>query len=365
MCDSSRIRARRHPTVPTRRPGCEEGEPLTFAAVSEYLPGNPDSNPDVTIVIPVFNSAAVVGDTISATVSTLEGAGEDFEILAVNDGSSDDSWEVIAHLAEDDPRIVAVDLLRNYGQHTAVLAGLQASTGEHVVTIDDDLQNPPVEILNLLETARSGDHDLVTGRFADKRHTLVRRVGSRVVHAINRRVFDVPDDLAMTNVRCIHRSVVDRVCGHRTTEPYINGLVAMYAARPASITVEHHDRRVGQSGYSPRRIASLVARILFNYSAWPLRVVSNIGLLAAVVAVVFGAYALIRALFVGSSVPGWASVAVLLAFFNGVALLIMSMLGEYTVRLLNQMNAPTPYHVRRTVGSTGSPSESRQDTQLH
>jgi hypothetical protein len=143
--------------------------------------------------------------------------------------------------------------------------------------------------------------------------------------------------------------VVDRMLRCRVREPYINGLVVMCAERPENVNVQHRPRGAGRSGYGPAQLASLVARILFNYSSFPLRVVSAVGLLVSLIALLLSVYFAGRALFVGRTVVGWASLAVLLSFFNGISLLLLGMLGEYVVRILDQSRQGQPYEVVRVV----------------
>jgi glycosyltransferase involved in cell wall biosynthesis len=307
------------------------------------------NNVNVSVVVPVYRSEMIVGRTVTDTVATLRSTDWSFEVILVNDGSPDDSWDVIASLADEYPEVIAVDLLRNYGQHSAVMCGLHLSRGEYVVTIDDDLQNPPSDIPRLVDAAMNGDHDLVVGKFAEKKHGLVRRWGSTLIASINKRVFGNPKNVVMTNVRCMRRDLVDRMLTHRTTKPYITGLCLMYTATPANLDVQHHPRAEGTSNYSTTAIAALVVRILFTYSSWPLRFVSNLGIVVALLSFIFGVFVLLRALFGGVSIPGWASVVVLLSFFNGLSILILGMLGEYTVRILNEQNTQEPYMVRHTI----------------
>jgi len=283
---------------------------------------------DLSIVIPVYNSEGVVGDTVDQTVAVCESAGLDFELILVNDGSPDGSWEVIAEKASASKRIIAVDLLRNYGQHTAVFAGMKLSKGKFLVTMDDDLQNPPEEILPLLAKAANG-FDLVMGEFVLKQHSRFRNVGTYLVGWMNRRIFGKPRNLVLSNFRCIRRDVVDRMLDYRTAYPYIPGLALMFSRRRANVTVEHRQRTVGSGGYTMKKIVALVFRILFNYSSFPLRLVSTMGMVITGLAFGLSAFLLLKALIVGVEVPGWASVAVMLSFFNGVTLLIISMLGEY------------------------------------
>ncbi len=308
--------------------------------------------PTYSIVIPVYRSEHLVGKTIDRTVAFCEARELDYELILVNDGSPDGSWDVIAAAAEKNPRVVAIDLLRNYGQHTAVLAGLRASTGDYVITMDDDLQNPPEEIAHLVEKAVDG-YDLVIGRFREKQHAGYRKLGTRLVGWMNARMFGKPKDLVLTNFRCIRRDVVDRMTNHRTVAPYIPGLALMFSANRANVEVEHLPREGGGSSYSLWKLIGLVLRITFNYSSFPLRLVSGVGLVITAFSFALGLFWLVRAFIVGTPVPGFASLAVMLSFFNGVALLILSMLGEYTVRLLNQVSLSEAYHVRLVVGRDG------------
>ena len=152
---------------------------------------------------------------------------------------------------------MAIDLLKNYGQHTAVFAGLRHSEGRYAITMDDDLQNPPEEIPPLLAKAEEG-YDLVIGRFERKRHSLSRRWGSKLVDWMNRRVFHKPKGLVLTSFRCIRRDVVDRMADYRTAYPYIPGLALMFSRSRVNIPVEHHPRTVGKSNYSLLRILAVV-----------------------------------------------------------------------------------------------------------
>lgn len=302
------------------------------------------SDPEYSAVIPVYNSEGIVAETIEACVAFFEREALAFEVVAVNDGSSDGSWDVLRACVRKHPQVVAIDLLRNYGQHTAVLCGFEHARGRRIVTLDDDLQNPPDEIAHLIAAAQRG-HDVVFGAYRQKRHGRVRRVGSRVVDAINTRVFRKPADLTLTNFRLLDRDVVRRILAHRTQHPYVNGLAVLYARSAANAPVEHRPRRVGVSNYGPLQILELVTRILFNYSSYPLRLVSGVGLAASVASFVLAGYFLIRALAAETTVPGWASVVVMLSFFNGLSLLVLGMLGEYTIRILQQVSQQTPYHV--------------------
>ncbi len=301
-----------------------------------------------SVVIPVFNSEAILEKTIERTVNFFEQQGWRYEIIFVNDGSSDDSWQILEHAAAANPHIIAIDLLRNYGQHTAIYAGFHATSGDYIITIDDDLQNPPEEIVHVVDKILEG-YDVVYGQFRQKKHSFVRRLGSRLVQTMNERIFHQPKDLIVTNFRIMHRDVVERICNYRTPFPYITGMSLMFSRKRASVMVEHHPRSVGKSNYNIYRILALVLRLLFSYSTFPLRFVSTLGFIATIVAFIVGLYFLLRAVFIGTSVPGWASTIVLLSFFGGINIVIVSMLGEYVQRLVQQSSDQNIYHIREKV----------------
>jgi len=305
-----------------------------------------------SVVIPVYNSEGIVGETVDRTIAFFEKEELAYEIILVNDGSPDNSWDIVREKAETNKHVIAINLLRNYGQHTAVLCGMRKSTGDYVVTLDDDMQNPPENMILLIEKAKEG-YDLVVGRFKEKKHALYRRWGSLLVRSINMRVFNQPKDFITTSFRLIRRDVVDRICSYHTSYPYITGLALMFSGKRANVLVEHHERAVGKSNYNLFKITELMMRILFNYSAYPLRLVSLIALLIVGLSSVLGVFYFLRGLLGYSTVAGWTTVVVLLSFFNGITILILAMLGEYTVRLLNQTSAADSFHVSEIVEHNG------------
>ncbi|MFQ5508350.1 MAG: glycosyltransferase family 2 protein [Leptospirillia bacterium] len=309
------------------------------------------SGPKYSAVIPVYNSAGVVGTTLDHTVAFFEGAGLDYEIICVNDGSRDDSWQVLQEKAAANPHIIAINLLHNYGQHNANMCGFGYASGDWVVTLDDDMQNPPEEIIHLIEKAKEGDYDLVIGRFRQKKHAFYRRLGTILIGAINRKIFHNQKGLVLSNFRLIRRDVVDRVCSYRTSYPYIPGLTLMFSNRRTNAWVEHRERTVGHTNYSVYKILKLVATILFNYSSYPLRLVASVGIGISVLSFALGAFYVLRSLFHEVQTPGWTTLVVLMSFFNGIVLLTLGMVGEYVVRLLNQSSSAESFHVRDVVGA--------------
>jgi len=299
--------------------------------------------PLVSIVIPVFNSEHTVADVISRSLSALADDVTRTEVIAVDDGSQDGSWSILTRLAHADARVTAVALERNSGQHTALLCGLRLATGDFVVCLDDDLQHPPEAIPLLLARARQG-HDVVCGVWPSPRHPAGRRLGSRVVRWLDRRLFGAPPGLAMTSFRVLRRDLVDRLARARLPDPYLRGLIIAMATHPASVEVQHGQRARGTTGYTPWRLTAFLGRVLFTYSAWPLRVVCVAGgVLSAIVAVGAATFA------VAGSEPALAVATGAFAIVAGMVLLAIAVLGEYIARLLRQRVDPDGYRIREIV----------------
>ncbi len=319
--------------------------------MSEQAPARSDrASFRYSIVIPVYNSAEIVGETVDQVVRTFTEAGLEFQLVLVNDGSSDGSWDIIAERARTTPRVVALDLMKNYGQHYANLAGLREAEGDWVITMDDDLQNPPDQALVLIDKALEG-HEVVFGRFEQKQAAGHRRIGSKLIGLLNRRVFGQPHDLVVSNFRILRRDVVDRILASRTSYPYITGQALMFSGQRANATVRHDPRPAGRSTYSLVKILRLVFTILFSYSSWPLRAAALLGFAISGLSFVLGGFLVVRGLVTESVVEGWTSIMVLLSLFAGFIIALLSMIGEYVVRTLNTVSTSESFHVVRRVSA--------------
>ena len=298
-----------------------------------------------SVVIPVYNSAKIIHKTVERICNFFAQQGLRYEVILVNDGSVDGSWLVISSLAKKYEEVVSINLLKNYGQHSANLCGFRQSTGDYVITMDDDLQNPPEEISKLINKTREG-YDLIIGEFEAKQHSLIRRLGSRMIGWINRQVFEVKDNLILSNFRIIKRDVVDRICLDGSYAPYIPGLALKYSSNRCNVLVRHLPRAEGKSNYSWRKILRLVATILFNHSAIPLRYCAASGFVIAASSFLLSFYFLMEAMITGTNAPGWASMVVLLSFFNGVLILLLSVIGEYLIRIMREIGVRQSYEIK-------------------
>jgi len=303
---------------------------------------------DVSLVIPVYNSEMTIKKVVERSIWVCKSSKLDFQIILVNDGSNDSSWEIISDLAKSHDHVVAVNMARNYGQHLANLCGFRIAAGEYVITLDDDLQNPPEEIPRLYEKACQG-YDLVIGKSRSKKHNLARKAGSKWVAFLNRWIFNIESTLKLSNYRCIHSSIINQVKQERYHKPYIPGLLLKYSKKRCNITVEHKNRLVGHSGYTVKKLVSLTNDLLFNHSSLPLRAVAGLGFISTALSFSFGLLVLGISIVNGTKTPGWASIMVFTSFYNSIILLMLSVIGEYVIRILRESTNHNEYYIKEVV----------------
>ena len=302
-----------------------------------------------SIVIPVYKSQNFVEKTITQLLSVIDKNNLNIEIILINDGSPDNSWEIIKKLANQHNSVIAINLVKNFGQHNAVLCGFEFAKGDYIITMDDDLQNPPSEILPLIDAVNKNDFDLVFGKFKKKKHATYRKFGSKLVGYLNYKVFNKPKDITLTNFRIIKREVIDRLLTYKTSYPYIPGLLLMHASSIGNIEVEHHDRFDGKSNYTFKKIVNLMSRLLINYSSYPLRLLGGIGIVISVISFLLGSIYLIKGLIYGTEVQGWTTLVVLTAFLGGFIIALLGVIGEYLTRILDQISSNRSYFVKEII----------------
>jgi undecaprenyl-phosphate 4-deoxy-4-formamido-L-arabinose transferase len=289
----------------------------------------------------------------------LEGTGLEHEIIFVEDGGEDASWRILGDLQAEHPdRIVAVQLMHNYGQHNALMCGFRLALGEYVVTMDDDLQNPPEEIPKLLEAIRGGELDLVYGRYGSKKHTAWRNAGSSLVNGFYRMVFG--NDVRVSSFRVIRQPLLATILSHDLNFTFIDGLLAWNTQRIGQVEVEHHPRRAGRSGYNLKKLLVLALNLFTNFSLFPLQIVSCCGSVVSAIGFVLAFYYLTQALLSNIVVPGYASIIIAVLIIGGTQLLALGIIGEYLGRLHLNVNRKPQYQVRTTLVRKPTDSDSRR-----
>jgi glycosyltransferase involved in cell wall biosynthesis len=304
--------------------------------------------PAISVVVPVYNGAATLEELVRRVDEALPG--RDYELVLVNDGSADDSWERIEALARDRGHVRGLDLMRNYGQHNALLAGIRAARGSTVVTIDDDLQNPPEEIPKLLDRLAEDDIDVVYGSAAEQHYGLWRGLGTRLSKLALRVAIGSDVAARVTAFRAFRTDLRIAFAGFEAPYVSIDVLLNWGAARYAFVDVEHRARDVGRSSYSFGRLATHALNVLTGFSTRPLRWASLLGLAFTLFGVAILVLVVVRSL-VEESVPGFPFLASIIAIFSGVQLLTLGVIGEYLGRMHGRVMDRPAYAVREEVGS--------------
>jgi glycosyltransferase involved in cell wall biosynthesis len=309
---------------------------------------------DLSVVIPVYRSATMLPALVRRLLPVLEATGLTHEIVFVEDGSPDDSWRVLSELQADHAdRIVAIQLMRNFGQHNALMCGFRHARGALIITMDDDLQNPPEEIPKLLAAIRAGDFDLVYGAYGEKKHSGWRNAGSTLINAFYR--FTFRNDVTITSFRILRRQLVECIFTYDLNFTFIDGLLAWNTRRIGAVPVEHHPRGASRSGYNIFKLMSLAFNLFTNFSLMPLQLISFLGLAAAFGGLLAAAVYLALFLLHRISVPGYASTIIATLVLGGVQLLALGIMGEYLGRLHINVNRKPQYVVREVRGSASTP----------
>ncbi len=296
------------------------------------------TKPLISVVVPVYRSGEQLPALYARLRPVLDAIDPAWELILVDDASGDGTFEAMLALRDEDPRVRLVRFARNAGQQHATLCGLTRARGDYVITLDDDLQNPPEEIPRFLERLQAGD-DLVIGRIeGGKQHKAYRNLGSRTVQALAARIVGKPDHIALSSYRGMSRRAVDSIAAYAGAHVYLPALMfsAVPVDRISNIAVPHHPRSAGQSTYTTRKLVKLASNLLINYSSMPLRAVTLWGFVVSIASVAFAAWIAIRVLVNGSPVSGWPTVVVLVAFLSGNIMLCLGVLGEYIGRLVQE-----------------------------
>ena len=290
----------------------------------------------LSIVIPVYRSAKTIGELVDA-LSRLQIPGG-HEIVLVNDGSPDNSIEVCRELLRTAlVPITLIVLARNFGEHNAVLAGLRQSRGAWVITMDDDLQNPPSEVPRILEFAQTSGKHVIYTYYANKRDAAWRKLGSRFTNWVADHLLEKPKGLYLSSFRCISAFVAENIARYAGPFPYVDGLILQVTQNIGQLEVAHLPRASGRSGYTLRRLVRVWLNMFVNFSVIPLHISTLTGLMLSILGGIGSVLVALEAIFTNTP-PGWGSLMVGLLLLSGVQLVILGLVGEYVGRVYLTVN---------------------------
>ncbi len=302
---------------------------------------------DISVIIPVYKSEKTIAPLVERILTTLREYA--IEIVLVNDGSPDASEAICTKLAQEFETVKFISLRRNFGEFNAVMCGLNFATGKYCIMVDDDFQNPPSEIIKLVEEAERGDFDVVYSYYESKQHSLFRNTGSSLVNQLTTWLLDKPSDLYLSSFKLIRQEVVQEMIQYKGPYPYLDGLIFRVTRNVGKVEVQHSKRQEGQSSYTLRKLVSLFLNILFCYSPRPIRLITSTGLILVAFSFLLGFIELTSSL-IGRHLPETDQLVwVTVLFLGGIQLLALGLVGEYIGKLFMTQNGLPQYVIKKTL----------------
>jgi undecaprenyl-phosphate 4-deoxy-4-formamido-L-arabinose transferase len=317
-----------------------------------HCPSDQTNVTDLSIVIPVYRSAEILPELAAELDRTLPSIADRFEVIFVNDGSPDDSWEVLQSLQSQYAWLRAIGLMRNYGQHNAILAGVRHTTFDVIVTMDDDLQHPPEEIPKLIEAIEAGA-DVVYGPPLQQQHGLWRDLASALTKRVLQNVMGAETARNVSAFRAFRRACIAAFGDYRGPFANIDVMLTWATRKFEAVPVRHDPRFAGESNYTFRKLVIHALNMMTGFTVLPLQIASLGGIFFAIFGLVVLAFVVGRYLLEGTPVPGFPFLASIISIYSGATLFAIGVIGEYLARMhFRIMDKPT-YVIRDEIGGRG------------
>lgn len=307
----------------------------------------------ISFVIPCYRSEATLPDVIGEIKETMEKLEDyEYEIVLVNDCSPDNTFETIRRLCRENEHMTGINLARNFGQHSALMAGFHYAKGDIVICLDDDGQTPANEAGKLIAGIEQGA-DVVYAKYDHKHHSGFRNWGSHINELMTRVMLGKPKDLYLSSYFAARKFVVKEMIRYEYAYPYVIGLVLRTTKNIINVEVEHRDRLSGTSGYTIGKLLGLWFNGFTAFSVKPLRVATASGAIFAILGFLYGIYTIIKKIFINPPglVTGFSALMSMLVFIGGMLMLMMGLIGEYMGRMYISMNNSPQYVIREIAGS--------------
>lgn len=304
----------------------------------------------ISFVIPCYNSEKYIGTTINSLQTVIKDKLQNYttEIILINDGSADKTFNEINKIATANKNVIAIDFTRNFGQHSAIMAGLNKCTGDIIICLDDDGQTPPEESIKLIE-ALNEDTDVVYARYREKKHNKFRNIGSSINSFMAQKLLNKPKHLYISSFFAMRDYIKDEIICYTNPYPYMEGLVLRTTNKIKNVDVEHKEREVGKSQYTIKKLLRLWMNGFTNFSVKPLRIAMVFSLLFIIMAVILAIILIINKL-INPLVPlGWTSMIILMLILGSAITFILGLIGEYVGRIYVSINNNPQYVIRKVV----------------
>lgn len=302
----------------------------------------------VTVVIPCYYSEATIGRVVEMVMEEFrKREGYECNFVLVNDGSRDGTWNEICRLAEKYPSVRGAELMRNFGQHNALMAALSYADGKYIVGMDDDMQTHPSQIFRLIDKMEEG-FDLVYGVYPERKNSSLKNLSSKINEVTSRIMLNRPKEIRSSNFWCITDAIKDETLKYKGYNPYIDGIFYRVTHNIGNVEVEHHKREQGSSGYTFRKLLNLWLAY-WNFSVIPLRISFFLGLFAGIAGVLIAVLVVINKIIHPDVPMGWSSTICVTVLFFALVLMVLGIIGEYLGKMILILNNTPQYVVREVV----------------
>lgn len=304
----------------------------------------------LSFIIPCYNSENTINNVILDLIKILKkNKVENYEIILVNDNSPDNTFRCITNISHKNPKIKIINLSKNFGQHGAIMAGLNYTTGEIITCLDDDGQTPPSEVFKLINKVKEG-YDIVFAEYNEKHHSLLRNFASNLNSLMAHYLIDKPKNLKISSFFSCKDFIVKEIIKYKNPYPYVSGLLLRSSNNITNVEINHKDRKIGKSNYSFLKLIQLWSNGFTAFSVKPLRLATYSGFLFAFIGFIFATITIINKLTNPNAVMGYASTMSAILFIGGVLMIILGLIGEYIGRIYISLNHSPQFIVKEKIG---------------
>ncbi len=298
----------------------------------------------ISLVIPTYKGAKTLNDLIEELISTFKN--HNIEIVVINDCSPDSTHEEMETLIGKYPKkLTYLKFSKNYGEHSAVMAGLRNCGGEIVIILDDDFQNPPDEALKLAEYTLANNYDVVFTKYKIKNDSFLRNIMSKIANMSAQVILKKPKDLYFSSFKAIKKNIVNEIINYEGPFPYIDGLILSITNNFNSFEVKHDERKKGESSYNITKLAKHYGNLITNFSTIPIHFFSILGLIITLISLLFIVITVIEKILNPNLPLGYSTLITVIVFFSGVQILFLGLIGEYVGKILKNVNKEKQYNI--------------------
>lgn len=303
----------------------------------------------ISYVVPCYGSEKSIKIVVNTIKDVMKDRPDEYEVILVNDSSPDNVWNVICNMADDDAKIVGIDLAKNFGQHSALMAGYYYASGDIIISMDDDGQTPVESVYSLIEELDKG-YDVVFAKYETIKQNKFRVFGSYLNEKMTEHLVGKPKNIKATSYFAMKSFVVKKMLEYDSAYPYIGGLIFRTTQNIGNVLVEQHSRLYGISGYRLTKLVKMWINGFTAFSVKPLRVATFLGFFSSFIGIAYGIYIVIRKLLVPNIAIGYSSVMAIILFIGGIIMMLLGLIGEYIGRIYICINRSPQYVIRQVVG---------------